>query len=234
MLAELVRQEGQEAPRALYGAFESFNAQHFEGKLQQPMLLITQPSSPRRLADYVPKDEHGLVSRIRIAPRCVRFGLPYLLDVLLHEMVHAWQHEVLNDLEPGYEGHGPEYAGKCNSIGASMQLGPVSPKGRRGLPKAEHWPVCVRPPGYYGAQTPPWSDAKVSGVSRHPRRPSTPVEFTDADVSFFRVLASALGERDVATTLRRLAVEEARRLARGEGGTVVQKALDDYLGPRSR
>lgn len=44
----------------------------------------------------------GIESRIRIAPAAVRRGELFVLDVLLHEIIHAWQHEVAHDLEIGY------------------------------------------------------------------------------------------------------------------------------------
>ena len=100
----------------------------------------------RAEGDYVAQDAHGIPSRIRIAPRIERYGNLYLLDVLLHEMVHAWQHEVLDDLENGYRGHGPRFCQKANEIGRKLGLGPVAPKGRGGLPRPDSWPSNVRPP----------------------------------------------------------------------------------------
>ncbi len=149
---QLVQQEGREAPRALYEAFEAYNAEHFDRALKQSLILMTTPASPRAEGDYAAQDVHGIPSRIRIAPRCERHGLLYLLDILLHEMIHAWQAEILDDLENGYRGHGPKFCQKANEIGAKLGLGLVAPKGRGGLPRPDFWPSNVRPPGYYGAQ----------------------------------------------------------------------------------
>lgn len=237
-LAALVRQDGLEAPKAVYRAFEDHNREHFGAELGQSMILLTHPSSPRTLGDYVPKDQHGIPSRIRIAPKCERFGLLYVLDVLLHEMVHAWQYEVIEDLEVGYEGHGPLFARKCNEIGAKLELGEVAPKGRGGKPKAAHWPICVRPPGYYGPNDPrsgpPEGNEKGerAGEGASSERPRTGVVIDGLgldDVRFLEVLGEVAGE-DVATTVRRLAVGEAKRIA-GEGGKVgelVREALASY------
>jgi hypothetical protein len=149
---QLVQQEGRDAPRALYEAFDAYNAEHFDGLLKQSLILLTAPASPRAEGDYAAQDVHGIPSRIRIAPRCERAGLLYLADVLLHEMIHAWQAEVLDDLENGYKGHGPKFCRKANEIGAKLGLGPVAPKGRGGLPRPDCWPSNVRPPGYYGTK----------------------------------------------------------------------------------
>jgi len=151
---QLVHQDGREAPRALYEAFDAFNNEHFAGRLKQSLILLTTPASPRAEGDYVEQDVHGIPSRIRIAPQCQQYGLLYLQDVLLHEMVHAWQAEVLDDLENGYRGHGPKFCQKANEIGAKLGLGPVAPKGRGGLTRPDAWPSNVRPPGYYGTQVP--------------------------------------------------------------------------------
>jgi len=151
---QLVQQEGREAPRALYEAFGAYNAAYFDSALKQSLILMTTPASPRAEGDYVAQDVHGIPSRIRIAPRCEQHGLLYILDVLLHEMIHAWQAELLDDLENGYKGHGPKFCRKANEIGAKLGLGPVAPKGRGGLPRPDCWPSNVRPPGYYGAQLP--------------------------------------------------------------------------------
>ena len=83
---QLVQQEGREAPRALYEAFDAYNAEHFGGLLKQSLILLTTPASPRAEGDYVAQDVHGIPSRIRIAPRCEQSGLLYLQDVLLHDL----------------------------------------------------------------------------------------------------------------------------------------------------
>jgi hypothetical protein len=124
-----VQQEGRQAPRALYEGFAAYNAEHFDGALKQSLILLTAPASPRAEGDYVAQDVHGIPSRIRISPRFERIGIQYLQDILLHEMVHAWQAEVLNDLEKGYKGHGPKFCQKANEIGTKLGLAPVAYSG---------------------------------------------------------------------------------------------------------
>lgn len=166
-VAEVVDLFGSELAQLLYKSFAELNAEHFGGDLGSPMILITQAESARTLGDYTPRDVHGLESRIRIAPHAAKRGALFALDVLLHEMVHAWQHELDEDLENGYRGHGPRFAKKCTEIGAKLGLGPVGVKGRDGLPDCKSWPMCVRPAGYYGVPyEPPTRGKKSKGESR--------------------------------------------------------------------
>ncbi|HKP55476.1 MAG TPA: SprT-like domain-containing protein [Polyangiales bacterium] len=140
---------GTDFARAVYALFQEFNARFFAGALAAPLVLITQANSARTLGDYAARDIHGLESRIRIAPASAKRGLLFTADVLLHEMVHAWQHEVDGETEAGYRGHGPRFAQKCNEIGAALGLPSVGVKGRAGLPDSAHWPLNVRPADYY-------------------------------------------------------------------------------------
>ena len=169
---EVVAAEGHDLVRWLGAAHEWARAALFDGRILAAMVLLTPPSSARALADYVPKDPHGIVSRIRIAPSVANLGcLRYLSDVLLHEMVHAWCNEVEADPEVSYRGHGPKYTARANAIGAVLGLPKVFVKGR--IPEAEaaavaeamkdrggegaeppdsaRWPLCVRPADYYAA-----------------------------------------------------------------------------------
>lgn len=145
----LVEQHGEQAAQDIYRAFLAYNRTHFAGKLAAPLVLITNTSNPRALGDYIAKDVHGLESRIRIAPVAIKRGMVFALDVLLHEMIHAWQREVDEHEEDGYRGHGPRFAHMCNEIGARLGLPPVGVKGRGGLPNCAYWPMNVRPEGYY-------------------------------------------------------------------------------------
>jgi hypothetical protein len=141
---------GMEIVRELYAAFDRLNEAHFEGRLAPPLILVAHTSSPRALGDHCDRDVHGLRSRIRVHPKILERGLLFALDILLHEMVHTWQGEIAGDLEEGYRGHGPLFAGRCNAIGQSFGLPEVSPKGRHGKPDCAQWPLNVRPPGFYG------------------------------------------------------------------------------------
>lgn len=155
-----VEQSGTAAPRALYAAFRKFNAEHFGGKLGAPLIWIGA-CSPRALGDYCGRDVHGLESRIRISDAAIRRGVEFATWVLLHEMVHAWCHEVEKDGERGYRGHGPKFAAKCNEIGRTYGFRECAAKGRRkGMPECAQWPFSVmgvrleaegRPEGEAGA-----------------------------------------------------------------------------------
>lgn len=162
---EVVAAFGSEVAQRLYAAFQAFNTRFFAGKLAPPLVLITQPSSSRTLGDYIARDEHGLESRIRIAPAVVKRGELFALDVLLHEMVHACMAELEGAEEHGYRGHGPRFAAQCNRIGAELGLPPVGVKKRGGLPDCAHWPLNVRPEGYYPEPYEPPSRRKPTGDS---------------------------------------------------------------------
>lgn len=148
-LANQVELQGTAAARALYEAARLFNAEHFEGSLLPCFVEITPPASMRALADYRPRSAEGVDSHIRIGTRVLEKGGRYALDVLLHEMVHAYCFEILGDIEPGYAGHGPKWTAQCNRIGRTLGLGEVFTKGRGG-PNSARWPMSVRPAGYYG------------------------------------------------------------------------------------
>lgn len=141
--------DGQSFVRDLYAAFDESNRAHFGGALSPPLILVTY-TAPRALGDHAARDPHGLRSVIRLHPRVAASGARFARDILAHEMVHTWAVEVANDSEPGYRGHGPKFAGMCNTIGRALGLAEVGLKGRKGLPDCAQWPVCVRPPGYYG------------------------------------------------------------------------------------
>src|ERR1700722_15805742 len=145
----VVERQGEESARVLYVGFAEYNARFFAGKLGSPLVLITQAQSLRTIADYIARDVMGLESRIRIAPAAIRQGERFALDVLLHEMIHAWQSEIAHIAESGYRGHGPKFAGECNRIGELLGLPPVGVKGRGGLPDCAYWPMCVGPEGDY-------------------------------------------------------------------------------------
>lgn len=167
----VVEKLGQEAPRALYRAFDEFNAKFFEGKLGAPLIFITPAGSPRAWGDYAARDVHGLRSKIRIAPSVLARGERFAIDVLLHEMVHAYQSEIDGDTEmKGYRGHGPVFASKCNAIGKELGLPEVGVKKRKGLPDCAQWPVCVRPDGYY-PPAPPKKPRKVPTPAPEPEEP---------------------------------------------------------------
>ncbi len=113
-------------------------------------MLNSEASSARAWGDFIARDPHGIQSLIRVAPRAIKRGALFAADVLLHEMVHQWCCEVVEDDERGYRGHGPQFAKKCNEIGKQLGLADVAARGKRvGLPDCAAWPMNVRPEGYY-------------------------------------------------------------------------------------
>lgn len=169
-----VAQFGDPIARMLYEAFRAFNATYWDGKLAAPLVLITAAKSARTQADYCPRDVHGLESRIRISPAAMDRGERFALDVLLHEMIHAWQVEIadLPDCESGYRGHGPRFAAECNRIGELLGLPAVGVKGRGGLPDCAQWPCNVRPDGYYPEAYKAPTRRKVPAAPKPEREPT--------------------------------------------------------------
>lgn len=162
--AEVVEFAGHSFVAELYKKFREYNETFFDGALGAPLVLVTATCTARALGDYIERDVHGLSSRIRINPSTLKRGPAFVFDVLLHEMVHAWQHEIAEEPEPGYRGHGPVFAAKCNEIGEKLGLKPVGVKGRGGVPACNYWPHIVRPMGFYGSE----------GYEKPTRKPSEP------------------------------------------------------------
>lgn len=146
-------------------AWLEFNKAYFNDSLTSPFITVTPPGSRRALADCAEESGYGGKHQIRFLP-CVidgsydRFNSShafenrwlYIVDILLHEQVHQWQHEILNIYDDGYGGHGEEFTNKVNLIGSSLGLPPVVKRRRKdkSLPISSKWPMCVRPTGYYG------------------------------------------------------------------------------------
>jgi hypothetical protein len=200
---------GTDFARAVYSMFQRFNERFFEGELAAPLVLITLANSARTLGDYVARDIHGLESRIRIAPASAKRGLRFTFDVLLHEMIHAWQHEVDGQTEPGYRGHGPGFAAKCNEIGAVLGLPPVGVKGRDGLPDCAHWPLNVRPADYYPTPYPaPTRRARGSESAQVSTTALKQIRerLSELDTEALQELANAI----CAELLRRVSISDAQ------------------------
>jgi hypothetical protein len=161
--------------RRLAARWREFNEAHFDGALSPAHLSVSQPRSPRAEGDCSPYSGHGGRLQIRIRPshvagivnqdkkplpgKTVRFMRPghdvkfrerHLADILLHEMGHQYEYEVLGTKG----GHGRDFAAICNRIGEALGLPPVVIRRRKGdsktLPICAQWPSNVRPAGYYG------------------------------------------------------------------------------------
>lgn len=169
-MAATVQAAGLDVAREIYETARQFNQDYFGGMLTALLVEITAPASPRALATHEPRTPEGVDCVIRIAPSVVADGPLTWKDVLLHEMIHVWQTEA-DKREPGYAGHGPEFAAKCNEIGAKLGLGQVGVKGRGGLPDCAQWPLNVRPAGYYGESG---RGAKVASKGKAPSKPRAP------------------------------------------------------------
>jgi hypothetical protein len=169
----------------LYTRWEDDNYRHFAGELWAPYVLLSEPSEPKRYGDCARVSGFGGRLQIRLRPSLLTGTHPHIrggadfaegrflfvADVLLHEMIHQLQQEVLGVDESGYHGHGPTFRDKANEIGDRLGLNRVRTNKRRGkdkeLPSCSQWPHNVRDEAYYlGARVPSSGDkAKVVGVS---------------------------------------------------------------------
>lgn len=151
----------------LFVRWRTWNGEHFESRLEPPYLLLAEPGFSRAYGACGELSGFGGRSQIRIRPSLVIGSHPHVEpgerfaegrrrfvdDVLLHEMIHQWQFEVLGDAEPAYHGHGPIFRDVANMIGGVLGLSAVRDCKRRGtganLPSCSQWPHCVRPAGHY-------------------------------------------------------------------------------------
>lgn len=146
--------------RRMYEQWEEWNEEFFDGLMTVPIILLNEPSNPRRLGDCGPVSGFGCSSQIRIRPSLLVGTVTegkwlYGADVLLHEMVHQWGQEITGERDKHYSGHGPFFAAKVNEIGAKLGLPEVgkSCKDRdrkNDEPSPSHWPANVRSDDYYG------------------------------------------------------------------------------------
>lgn len=148
--------------------WENIAGRWFPGQMTRPTILLTPPSKSAAFGDTANVGSYGEPVEIRIRPSLLDGTHPkvngsaegcwrFTEDVLLHEAIHQWQHEVSRNPEESYHGHGPGFTAQCNRIGADLGLPQVVTKNRKGskLPRSAQWPHNVRPPGYYlGAYDP--------------------------------------------------------------------------------
>lgn len=149
--------------------WDEWNDKYFGGLFKaRPHILLATPRKPSSLGDYSRTGGWGGKSQIRIRRSLLTGTHPsvaagdkykegrflFVADVLLHEILHEYQHEIL-DIEnwSSYSGHGPTFRDKANEIGEKLGLGKVRASKMRGkdkdLPSCSYWPHCVRPAGYY-------------------------------------------------------------------------------------
>jgi hypothetical protein len=101
--------------------------------------------------------------------------LLFVGDVLLHETIHQYHHEVTGKTEDSYKGHGPHFRDTCNVIGKKLGLAQVRVAKARGKDKnflsCADWPNCVRPRDYY--RGPFVLDANKKGATEFDNKIST-------------------------------------------------------------
>lgn len=156
---------------SLYQYFDDANIQWFENRIPPLHIQIGDVRSPSKvLGLYYRQGLHGLQGDIVLNKRqfinwyasCnlanddameIRF-MEFLKDVLLHEMIHAYNDKVLHDPEDNYHGHGPLFRDECNRIGRQLGYPDVrTPKQTaqkfEHLEKCNYWPQTVCPVDRY-------------------------------------------------------------------------------------
>lgn len=192
---------------SLYDQWEIWNGAFFEGKMVAPYIMFGVPSCPRTLGDYTEVSGFGGHSQIRIRQSLltgkhpsVRPGEAFaegrsrlVSDVLLHETIHQYQHELLRRPENSYKGHGPLFRNKCNEIGSKLDLPLVRVAKARGqdktLQSCAHWPHAVRPDGFYlGAYDNTAKEAALNAQTSNAHR-------QEEDLTNLVIAAQAFGRR---------------------------------------
>jgi hypothetical protein len=149
----------------LVDEWRKLNDDFFDGQMQPPRIEFSEPREPKRYGDFIPAEPaSAALACIRLRPSILRGTHPhirkksslenrvlFLADVLLHQMVRQWQHDIVGSPDPpSYHGYGPTFRDKCNEIGQRLLLSPIGIKARDRLPRCSLWPMNVRPQGYYG------------------------------------------------------------------------------------
>lgn len=191
-----------------------WNKKFFDGKMVVPYILLAQPTHPSAIGTYCPVTSFGKAAEIQIRPTVAWGGHPlvksggdfaagrfrYVADILLHEMIHQWQHEVVKNLEETQAGHGRIFRDKCNEIGKCLRLEPVRTAKARGKdrdrPSCSQWPHNVRPPGYYrGSLVMRCGLTPIGGLCRaarelgkSPNDPSLLLELVESAIAYAKSL----------------------------------------------
>ena len=169
----------------LYQLWEEWNRDFFDSAFSaSPYITFGTPSFSRAYGNYGRISDFGGVAQIRIRRSLLAGTHPdtkamteegrkrFVEDVLLHEMIHQYQHEILNEHERSYKGHGPTFRDKANEISEKLGLGKARVAKKRGkdsqLPSCAHWPHNVRPEGYYGRayEEPPGRTSVVDSLEQ--------------------------------------------------------------------
>src|SRR5215216_3655100 len=141
----------------LYQHWEENNDRHFAGEMWAPYVLLSEPAEPKAYGDCASVSGFGGRLQIRLRPSLLTGTHPrvrrgddfaegrflFVADVLLHEMIHQWQQEVLGVDEGAYHDHGPTFRDKANEISARLGIGLVRTMKKRGkykdLPSCSQW-----------------------------------------------------------------------------------------------
>jgi SprT-like family len=154
--------------RRLHQLWEKWNDQFFGGELIAPYINFTEPRRVAALGCYRKGTSLGVKgAEIKIRPSLLsglhpsvkpgkqfqRGRFLFVADVLLHEMIHQWQDEIIKERDRWQGGHGATFRNKCNQIGEVLGLKKVRTEKRRGkdqdLESCAQWPHNVRDSEYY-------------------------------------------------------------------------------------
>jgi hypothetical protein len=146
----------------LYRLWETWNDRFFAGRLTTPRIVFDRSGVSSRYGSCGPTSRPDALSRIRLRlslltgshPK-VRAGKKHaksrfrlVAEVLLHEMVHQWQQEVVGDAVGDWCSHGAAFCQKCNEIGRQLRLLPVriatDVSKDATLPSCAYWPHSAR------------------------------------------------------------------------------------------
>jgi hypothetical protein len=193
----------------LYHAWEDFNQEHFEGKLNVPHLTIAAVP-PRSVGLFKRLTDWGSVTQLTIDARILNQGRRFVhavwpaegirllaSDVLLNNMVKQYLAEIEHYDDEENAKYGEAYTDIANRIGKTLGVPEVFTRRRGNLGKAlaNLWPINVRPEGYYlGHVTPPGRP--------HPNRGTAPRGIAGV-LNLFRHLLDAGQPDKLATIVRR-------------------------------
>jgi hypothetical protein len=151
----------------------AYNNEYFDGELAPTVLGFDEPGPTTCYGEYSHVSMFGGSGQILIRPSLLAGTLQHFRkgtkdkeglrrfteQVLLHEMIHQWQHEVAGTPPEefhNYGGHGSTFSAKANEIGARLGFPPVRLRNKKShsrktanLPNPSQWPHNVCPQEYY-------------------------------------------------------------------------------------
>lgn len=164
----------------------AYNDEYFGGELVPTVLAFEEPGHTTCYGEYSSVSMFGGSGQIMIRPSLLAGTLQHFRkgnknkegmrrfteQVLLHEMIHQWQHEVAGTPpveHHNYGGHGATFSAKANEIGGRLGFPPVRLRNKKShsrdtadLPNPGEWPHNVCPQEYYlGAYVPVSPDAEA-------------------------------------------------------------------------